>query len=140
MVKECDLPIRTGTRQFFLQPIDLFLVHVVAVQGKETDTFARLERVEPLTVHIEVLVEPLIWVIVIPQRGVEFHPTRQQPFIRAFELLHKIVRLLAAVKVIPHHENNIEGKRAVKTCKLFGDLILLMSAGSRVANDSEMEG
>src|SRR5262245_42504308 len=60
VMEEADLPVGSAGRQLLLEPVQLGLVHVVAIEGEEPDAKLWPERVEPLAVHVEALVEPLV--------------------------------------------------------------------------------
>jgi hypothetical protein len=61
-----DPPPVVGARELFFDPLQLRLVHVVAVQREEA-CVALLERVEAFAIHVERLVEALCRVVVVAQ-------------------------------------------------------------------------
>ena len=103
-----DLPVLLpGILQLLFQPIELFGVHVVAVENEETDT-AFLESVIVCSVHIKKLVEALVRIVVVAQRRVELDAGIQQQLVWYLELLFKIFGAAAAVDVVTEHDHEVE--------------------------------
>src|SRR5678815_1452690 len=97
-MKEHDLPSRAARRQLLVEPVELCLVDVIAVECEEPNPILRLETVEALAVHVERLVVPLHGgVVMVAERGVELYAGIQQWFIRNRKLLIEVARFLAAI-------------------------------------------
>ncbi len=140
MVEEADLPVRVAGGQLLLQPRDLRLVHVVAVEREETDApLGRLERVVPLAVHVERLVEALVRVVVVPERGIELHAGVEQGLVRPFEFIGEIAWRLAAIQVVAEHQAEFEREPGACLGEPLRDPQLSASPGATVADDRETD-
>ena len=101
MMEERDLPIRSAGGELLVEPLQLLLVDVVAVDGEEADAALRLEAVVLLAVHVEVLVEALLGVVMVAERGVELDVGIQQRLVGKLELLPVVAGPFGAVEVVP---------------------------------------
>jgi hypothetical protein len=135
---ERDLPLRVRVRQLALEPRLLVLVHVVAVEGEE----ARItlpERVEALPVHVEGLVEPLVRVVVIPERGVELDAAIEDRLVGQLELPREVLGSLGAVDIVPQHQDELVGKHRVRLGQPRPHLALCLAACARVTEHGEAD-
>ena len=139
VMEEADLPVLiSGILQLLLQPGELLGVHVVAIEGEEAD-ISFFKSVVTSSIHIENFVQALIWIVVIPQRRIEFDARVQQGLVRRLELLLKILGAAAAVEVVSEHDHEIEGKSLPDAGHLLGYLILRLLTGSHVTDGGEAD-
>src|SRR5688572_22726861 len=141
MMEEHDLPLRAARREFLVQPFQLLLVDVVAVEGEETDAVLWLEAVEPLAVHVERLVVLLDRrVIVVAERRVERDVGVEQRLIRRLELLPEVPRVLNAVDVVAGHDHEIVLEPGAPGDQLLANRFLRTAARTRITNHGELDG
>jgi hypothetical protein len=139
-MKEHDLPSRAARCQLLVEPVELCLVDVVAVEREEPDAIPRSETIEALAVHIERLVVPLQGgVVMVAERGIELYAGIQQWFIRNRKLLIEVARPLAAVDVVAHHDDEIEEIACAPRRQLVRDATLVLIAGACVADHRELD-
>src|SRR6185369_11212120 len=109
MVKETDLPFAAGSLQFLFQPVELLLVHVIAVESKEANTILRLKRVVTLPAHVEWLVADLpVRNVVVPQGCVKFHAGRQKRLVGFFKLVLEIPGGFPSIHVVAEHDHELK--------------------------------
>ena len=149
MMEEGDLPVRARRAQLLVQPVELLLAQVVAVEGEEAHAArgqlreparGRAERVEPLAVHVEELVRGLVGVVVVAQRAVELDPGIEQGLVRRLELLHVVLRAVGAVHVVAEEDRELIGKFLARGDHLLGGFVLAPVAPAGVAQDEEADG
>src|SRR5688572_22231145 len=139
-MEEHDLPSRAARRQLLVEPVELCLVDVVAVEREETDAILRLETIEALAVHVERLVVPLQGgVVMVAERGIELYAGIEQWFIRDLKLLLEVARVLAAIEVVAQHDSEVEGIACAPRRQLIGDGELVPIAGACVADHGELD-
>src|SRR5436190_4318374 len=109
MVEVSDFPSATRSLELALKPVQLLLVHVVAVEREKPYIFLRLKRVVVLAAHVEFLIGNLAGgIVMISERGIKLHAGVEQRLIRLLELLVEILRSFAAIEVVPHHHDERE--------------------------------
>src|SRR5688572_19657416 len=139
MMEEHDLPVRTAGGELLVQPLELLLIDIVAVDCEETNSVLRLEAVVLLVVHIEQLVLNLPRIVVIAERGIELHAPVDQRLVRNRELLLVVLWLLRPVQVVPGHQDELERKLRTPVDHLPRDSILSLAGLSAVADDGELD-
>ena len=77
MVEVADLPRRRGISQLLFHPIQLFRVHVGAVERKKGNVIL-FETVIALASHVKQLVQALVGIVMVSQRGVKLYPGIEQ--------------------------------------------------------------
>jgi hypothetical protein len=137
MMEETDLPFLPGIAQLLFQPLELRLIHVVAVEGKKPYSVFGLEVIVTLPIHVEQLIKPLVGTIVISQGGIELDACIQKGLERTLEFPLVVSRPFTTVKVISQHDHKLKGK----LCPIVGELcsyfILPFPTGSAVSDDRE---
>ena len=133
-----DLPLRVRLRQLVLEPALLVLVHVVAVEGEEAHVLL-LIGVEALAAHAEVLVEALVRIVVIAERGVERDVGVEQRLVGPLELRDEVLRPLGAVHVVAEHDRELVREDRVRLPHLRAGFGLRAIAGAAVADHQELD-
>ena len=110
MMEEGYLPFGSIFRQLAGQPVNLLLVHVVAVECVESNVALR-EAVILLAVHVEVFVEALSRLVMISQRRIKLHLLIQQRSIDILKFVLVVGRLFAAIEIVAQHKHKLEWKR-----------------------------
>jgi hypothetical protein len=128
-----DLPPIVRGRELILEPLQLLLVHVVAVENEEAGVAFGV-GVVAVTVHVERFVEPLRRVVVIAERGVEGNLGVEQRLIRLLELLDEVLRPFGAVDVVADHDHELERKQRSRLGQLLADLELRLRAGAGISD------
>src|SRR5688572_15247768 len=123
MVEVGNLPVRTRRGQLLLQPGDLLRIQVVAVQHEEAG-ISLLEGAVALSAQVERLVEFLVGIIVVAQRGVELNSGVEQGLVGPLEFLGEILGTLRAVDVVAQQDRKGEREALVISDHLGPDLVL----------------
>ena len=125
VMEEHDLPVRPAARELLLEPRRAAPCPCSCCRGQRTarSRSAGLEGVVALAVHVERLVEPLVGVVVIPERGVELHARVEQRLVRLLELLDVVPRAAAAVQVVAEHQHEVEREGCTRSGQSFGHLV-----------------
>jgi hypothetical protein len=97
------------------------------------------ERVEALAVHVELLVEALVGVVVVPERRVELDALVDEGLVRLLELAGVVPRAYRRRRCCPHHDHEREGKLGVHLLHHRGRLVLPAVAAARVADHHEAD-
>ena len=139
MVEVGDLPLRVRAGELVLEPALLVLIHVVAVEDKEAHILL-LIGVEALAAHAEILVEALVRIVVIAERGVERDVGVEQRLVGALELRDKVLRPLRPVQVVAEHDRELVRENGVRLPHLRAGLGLRAIAGAAVADHQELDG
>src|SRR5690349_1542625 len=91
VMEEQNFPVASGCTQLFLKPVDLILVHVIAVERKKANPVLWLEGIVATPIHIEGLIFLLQrGIVMISQSRIKLHAIHEQRSIRPFELLRKV--------------------------------------------------
>ena len=140
VVEEADLPVRARRPELLLQPRELRLVHVVAVQREEARAaLGRLERVVALAAHVEPGVEALIRVVVVAERRVELDSGVEQRAVGLLELPAVVAWIVAPVDVVSQHEHELEWEIRPPLRQQARDVVLARLAGAAVADHRESQ-
>src|SRR5258706_7339290 len=98
MMKKADLPVGSRIGKFFIQPLQLFGIQIIAVEGEEANV-AFLKGIVLLAIHAEEFIKALIGIVVITERGIELDAGIHQRLVGNFELLLHVSRSVSAVDV-----------------------------------------
>src|SRR5215203_4363769 len=138
VVKERDLPALFRAAQLFLEPFDLRLIEIRAVEGEEPDVLLwRFQAVIELALHVVRLVKPLLARVVVAEARVELDARIEQRAVRFLELLDEVLRPLRTIDVVADHNYDRERLSLVGREQLPPRFVLLGVTRAVVANHSK---
>ena len=110
---------------------------IVAVESKKLYVRTRAECVVPLAAHIEWRILHLVRVVVIAEDRVELYAGVQQRLVRLFELAAVVRGGLAAVDVVPHHQDEIERVLLARFRQQPADRVLPVASGPAISDQAK---
>ena len=139
MMEEADLPLVRGTAQRPLDPVKLWLVGPVRVEGEKPHVSPG-KRVVPLAAHVPGLVSAVPLLIVVAERGVEADAGSQEGSEGALELVSEVGRrALSLEDVVAGRNHQLEGKSRSKRRHPLGNFVRRSLSRAVIADDRKLQ-